>query len=444
MNRRDLFKMAGKVGLVTAAASVPWTFLERLGLVGEYVAEAAALPRYRTLSGTVLDSMVSGWSKVAGTGTVTNVAYPTWKDGTSGGVLFDQDTNGGALVGQGTAFTAVDLSKTANISLRYWCQNALAPQSVEFKLCNGGNDSNCFRYIIQTSTQSPDQAYNTIVLTRSDFTTVGSPNWATINYMKVQVNSLGGQQSDVVVGGIDYNVATRPAIVYMLDDINDTDYTKVFPAMSALGLKGTIAFVSSNLNQSAKLTPAMCDTIYAAGWDFANHTVSHPVLTGLTDAQVLAEFSGCDAVLKANGWTRGNRYCVYPTGAASAATGILADQFGFLASRGGLAATTVHLQDTYRGVDHPQRCITAGTFDNGTTSLAQANAYVAEAIKYGSSLFCFSHLVDDSALSAYWHYTNSFLPWIRSVHVLEQAGLLDVLTFSEWDERNISPRHKRA
>ncbi len=48
MNRRDLFKLAGKVGLVALAQQVPWGWIERAGLLGEYMAEAATLPPAQT------------------------------------------------------------------------------------------------------------------------------------------------------------------------------------------------------------------------------------------------------------------------------------------------------------------------------------------------------------------------------------------------------------
>ena len=66
MNRRELFSLAGKVSLVALAQQVPWSVLERLGLVGEYLAEAAALPQnYLINSGTVLASGNNGMAAVA-------------------------------------------------------------------------------------------------------------------------------------------------------------------------------------------------------------------------------------------------------------------------------------------------------------------------------------------------------------------------------------------
>ena len=67
MNRRDLFTLAGKVGLVALASRVPWAWLERAGLVSEYLAEAGALPQnYLVQTGSVLCDTSLGLSGIVG------------------------------------------------------------------------------------------------------------------------------------------------------------------------------------------------------------------------------------------------------------------------------------------------------------------------------------------------------------------------------------------
>ena len=46
MNRRDLFKLVGKIGVIAAAKVVSWPVLDRLGVSGEeWIAEAASMPQ---------------------------------------------------------------------------------------------------------------------------------------------------------------------------------------------------------------------------------------------------------------------------------------------------------------------------------------------------------------------------------------------------------------
>ena len=67
MNRRDLFTLAGKVGLVALPQQVPWSWLERAGLLDEYFAEAAALPQnYLVQTGSVLCDTSLGLSGIVG------------------------------------------------------------------------------------------------------------------------------------------------------------------------------------------------------------------------------------------------------------------------------------------------------------------------------------------------------------------------------------------
>ena len=92
------------------------------------------LPQHYTISGSVLDDLSSGWAKSGGTGTVSyDATQPTWPDASTGGLLFNQDTNGGVLVARKTLGAALDLSRTANIAIRF-AEPITSPQRVQFTM----------------------------------------------------------------------------------------------------------------------------------------------------------------------------------------------------------------------------------------------------------------------------------------------------------------------
>jgi peptidoglycan/xylan/chitin deacetylase (PgdA/CDA1 family) len=388
------------------------------------------LPQNYTISGSVLDSLSSGWAKSGGTGTVTySATQPTWPDATTGGLLFDQDTNGGSLVARKTLGAALDLSKTANIAIRF-AEPVTSPQRIVFTMWMSGAFTAGFSYTINSSSFQVSPNQNTVVIDRAAFTVTGAGDWTNINILQVQCDSLGGTQSDVRVGAIYQNVYTRPKVVIWFDDGNASDFTNCYPILSALKLPANIAFYSDNLNAANFLSTAQCDTLYAAGWDFTNHTKTHPDLATLTAQQVADEFDQCTEVLQARGWTRGNEFAVYPQGSTNATVDAQASS-RFLACRGGRNTFTNFQQSSFGGLDYPLRLVTKTTLDNATTSLAQARTALADCVRLGSQLHVFAHSVVNGGSSTTWELDASFTPFFQDVARLRDSNVLDVVTITE-------------
>jgi len=443
MNRRDLFKLAGKVGLVALAQQVPWALIERAGLLGEYLAEAAALAQNYAISGSVLDDLSTGWAKSGGTGTVSyDATQPTWPDASTGGLLFDQDTNGGVLVARKTLASSLDLSKTANIMIRF-AEPITSPQRVQFTMWMSGAFTAGFSYQINSLSFQVSPNQNTIVLDRAAFTVTGAGDWTNINILQLQCDSLSGTQADVRIGAIYKNVYTRPKVVLWFDDGNASDHDNCYPVLSALGIKATVAFYSDNFNAANYLTTAKCDTLYGAGWDFVNHTKSHPNLTTLTAQQVGDEFDACAAVLRANGWTRGNEFGVYPQGATNATVDAEARK-RFKMCRGGRNTFTNFQQASFGGLDYPMRLVTQATLDNATTSLAQANTGLANCVRLGSQYHVFCHSVVNGGSTTTWELDTKFTPFAQNLARFRDANILDVVTASELYYGMTNPRRSRV
>lgn len=444
MTRREVFRLIGRMGLMTAGAALPWPLLDRLGVTQEYLAEAASTWRNKTgNAGTLLCDTSTGWAKTAGTGTVSIVPDGvTWNDGVQGGLLFDQTANGGALVAARTLAAPVDLSHCRNIAIRFATDldvtgnGSAKTKDIDLILGSGGSQANRRQFVLSefigpTGYIAP--GLNHAVINLSQFTSTGSPDLSAINYVKVQVDAQAGTPNQVILRDIYFNVQTRPTVQIWFDDCNVTDYTNCYPVLSALNLKGTIAFTSNQLNNvdGIHLSTAQCNALYAAGWDFANHTMSHPVMTTLTQAQIIAEMTGCDAVLKANGWTRGNDCMAYPTGASN----VLVDQtcagLGIRYGRGKRVALDSFGQSTWSGVDYPMR-LAHYAIENSNRTLAQANAMVDTCIGLGSTLPLYVHKVDDVGAATSWDLTAKFTPFMQRLAQLRNVGVLDVQTVTEW------------
>lgn len=453
MKRRQFIQRVA--GLSGVLAVQPWRLLDLLGVESvdegrarlldwDLPAQAAILPTWtnKTGSSAVISNMATLWAKHAGTGTVAYSATAgVWPDGTMGGLVMTQDTNGGALVARATLAAPVDLTRTGCIALKFTTTNGVTPQAITVILGDGGF-TNYYYAVFNSSSYTVSPEGNTLVLDRAAWTADGSPSWATIDRVQIQVDSLGGTQSTVVIKGLWSNVVSRPTVMLWFDDCNSTDYTNCYPVLSALGLRANIAFLSDQLNVNNYLSTAQCDTLYAAGWDFTNHTMTHPVLTSVTAQQVADEFDGCAAVLSVNGWTRGNRVVVYPTGATNGTVDAVAES-RFTIGRGGRTTFTNFQQATFGGLDYPLRLVTNATLDNDTTTLAQAQTAVQNCIRLGSTLNVFCHLVTNGGSGTTWELDTKFTPFAHYLAGLKNAGRLDVQTVTDWASELTSGRKTR-
>lgn len=77
-------------------------------------------------------------------------------------------------------------------------------------------------------------------------------------------------------------------IIFTFDDGNESDYLIAYPIMQKYGIAGT-SFINPynpDHNVSSKLSWAEIDLMYAAGWDFEDHTYTHTALAGSTAGEI--------------------------------------------------------------------------------------------------------------------------------------------------------------
>ncbi|AWI88081.1 hypothetical protein C0214_07240 [Methylobacterium sp. DM1] len=72
-----------------------------------------------------------------------------------------------------------------------------------------------------------------------------------------------------------YERRASPQIVISFDDNWLTQYTEAFPFMAQRGVPGTIYAIQETINLDRYMSLRDLKTVYAAGWDIANHTTDH-------------------------------------------------------------------------------------------------------------------------------------------------------------------------
>ncbi len=223
------------------------------------------------------------------------------------------------------------------------------------------------------------------------------------------------------------NAKGRPTVILMFDDALDSIINTAYPLMSARSLKGTCPIPSASVGGVGKLTLANLTTLYAAGWDMSCNSTDDTAFTAMADtATALANIQTVQSYLTTNGFTRARQHGVYPNGTKTKA---IADAFrtaGFLTMR------TTEPQSFYTRMGVPFGVAMAMPSQGYTTATFAANsaARLTECKLRGTTqVFHFHADIADAGAAV-------FTAFLDQLVTDRDAGLLDILTISEWWARD--------
>lgn len=450
MNRRDLFKLAGKIGLVALAQQVPWAWMERAGLVAEYFAEATLPQNYQLFPGSVL---FNGNTGVAGLTTNTKGFGPGTTTGTDNTHPLYIKTPGNtkslkvsidATAGQ----TSHNLEWTINQSFEraggtfgFWVS---APDDANtlpdfILLVSSSPFSKYFALPVRRYTRQHDgQTWNFISFHRDVMTNTGGESWTnTMTRVRLQVLMPAGKTGDVYVDTGYYAFYDRPKVVFIFDDGYATAKSEGYDYMAPRGLHGAVAVNSSLVGGLGRLTVADNHTLYNAGWDLLSHATVHVDQTTLTQAERVQDIRTNQTYLVANGWKRGASQYVYPNGSHNAA--VIAD----LRAAGYDSGWSVNANIQSTSNFFPERMGLGRYATDVTRSLNTLKGYVNLAIAHGGTICFYTH---DILVGATGPHTerSTFRGLIDYIAPLVAGGVMDNPTPSEWLAGLTHPRRMRA
>lgn len=96
----------------------------------------------------------------------------------------------------------------------------------------------------------------------------------TVTAVQLRISTRIGS-GEVTFDHLYYERRATPQIVISFDDNWLTQYTEAFPYMAQRGVPGTIYAIQETVNLSRYMSLQDLKTVYAAGWDIANHTADH-------------------------------------------------------------------------------------------------------------------------------------------------------------------------
>jgi peptidoglycan/xylan/chitin deacetylase (PgdA/CDA1 family) len=257
-----------------------------------------------------------------------------------------------------------------------------------------GND---FRVLIPSTLLIQNQWIN-IISSKFDGIDAGSPNWNNIKILRIVVNGMEGQVSEVSINmGLTSGGETKKTMMIMFDDCNREVYDLCFPLMHKRKMVGTIYQISSAIGISDFCKTAELKEMYDNGWDIANHSKSHADLSTKTEQEVIDELEGCKLVLDAGGMTRASRHIAYPYGAANAT--VLAAMVSWGAKTGRGWGISVNYNN-YHG-EYPYRLNWAGP-----STLSNAKSRLISSINQNTYTVVFHKLTDVWTVSEFEEFLD--------------------------------------
>lgn len=273
---------------------------------------------------------------------------------------------------------------------------------------------------------------------------VGSYAFGTaIGYCAIEIQGVqpSAQNSSFVwVEGLYYAGKNKPRLTIGFDISNSAGLTLAKQSMDAYGFQGYAAVPTANGNPSAPAflwsatDVATMKSLYAAGWDIIQHSVSHNSMGTLSDeSMMISEFEGCRQQLKQLGCTRGVDLVALPNNSVSNRVVSAAKKAGIKWMRG---TGPILLDSGLAGLTNPllQGCVGAslGGAANDAALLVRLQAFIDLMILYGASGHIYTHAIQAGASDSINTNQTTFNSFLSYVSSKVAAGLLEVVTPSQF------------
>jgi peptidoglycan/xylan/chitin deacetylase (PgdA/CDA1 family) len=363
------------------------------------------------------------------------VVYDHFRTG-QGAILLD--TGPAGFVRQATSPALFNFTLGPDQSLKLWIY---VPQVAEdHQLILEFDQGGTADYALTELPALAVDGWYCLTRTRADFDLGGGFDWdRPIDTITISLTGYPQTRADILVyldalwiGGRDFSNA-----VFTFDDGYRSDYEKVFPVLEAHGMNATSFIITGDIGQGYDdvLELSQMNQMYAAGWEFGNHTATHyglytDVPDIISQEGWLADLVEADGWLGEEGYIRARNLLAFPYGEfATLDRQTLDDE---IRATGIGAARTVYSYplETGSGRINPLRY--PATVELGPdTSLAAARAAIDDAIRFGHSVVIYGHEIVDGTPGFYQWNRDDFAALIDYLALQRDAHLLRVPSFGE-------------
>ena len=446
MNRRDLFTLAGKVGLVALASQVPWAWLERAGMVADYFAQAGALPQnYLVQTGSVLCDTSLGLSGIVGhqvhdgtaTWAVSEVTDSTYLRPSGTSKAFRAEVTAAAPTGNST-YRFDFLINTSLVNIRSF------HQPIHY---TGDTGATMIWYVAQETGFSNYYVWNHVVDTNQfgawtnlDISrhlpsqTVGSPSIGnTFVRLRCLVRVPATKTGVFYVGPIHTNWYSHPTVSITFDDGWNTDYTEAFTFMQTLGLVGSSAINGpGNTLVTTPLSVSQINEMQSAGWSFHNHTYSHTNLSTVNQSVMRQEIQDCTTYFSSLGIHLDPNVFVLPQGGRNDDVDAVLREFGYTYSMLSIGPGV----PLFWGVPNPLRVPRVFL---ESSNLAAVKSSLDTAERLGHSLIFYAHKIGTATMTQ-----ADFRSYMREIALRRDQNRVTVRNLTDLFSGLTRPRLRRV
>lgn len=226
--------------------------------------------------------------------------------------------------------------------------------------------------------------WNWVVVHRDDFTNTGGNTWeSTQDRLTVAVTTNSSGAGKFWIDDYSVGFYNRPKVVLRFDDGSSTQTIPLDNA-ATLGLPVSVCVIGSNLGDATHHTVSSLQTWQAQGHEICNHTWSHQNVTTLGEIPFIEDANVMASFMESNRF-EGSRILAYPNSDSIKTNMTLLNDYLFAAGD-----STLEIQTYNKGFASPYRVYVKNVGDP-SVSLAQAQTWVRDAIRYGGVLIAIFH-----------------------------------------------------
>jgi peptidoglycan/xylan/chitin deacetylase (PgdA/CDA1 family) len=208
-----------------------------------------------------------------------------------------------------------------------------------------------------------------MTFTRSEFGSVGNPDWNNISDIILRGWSSNGKTPTIYFDTLkSFSQGTKGHVSVVFDDGWDTQYSQAFTYMQTKGIRGNIFVIPTLIGQSGRVTQANLDAMAAANWDISGHGEFR--LTTMSEADLRSDVTTTKAYLDGKGY-KGRNIFAYPEGQNNdLVRSVIGQSYGY--------ARTINAFNQPLGYISPYRINAFSSID--TTSVDYTKKYIDDAI----------------------------------------------------------------
>lgn len=257
--------------------------------------------------------------------------------------------------------------------------------------------------------------------------------------VRLKQTSAGAKAATTYWDALYTTAKGRPTIVFTFDDGYITHYTTVRPLLDRYGWKGTYYACPYYIDRAGGspgwMTLDQVRDLYAHGWDIGCDSTDDAAFTSKgSPSAAVTDIQTVQAYLVVNGMPFARNHFCWPNGSWCTAAGD--DTYAAaMAAAGLLSGRTTETQSCYDRFGLGDIAMTIPSQGaSSSTLLSVHTARVDEALLRGTTQFFHFHDVQDTPSAIGWQ-TSKFAALLDYIYPYWRAGLIDVLTVSQWYSR---------